>query len=83
MALMDTISADIAAAMRARDQTRLAALRMAKAALMNREIERGRALVAPEVVTWAIPGSTTSHAQKHGLLDLECAVQPRTGGRLQ
>lgn len=44
MALMETISADIAAAMRARDQTRLAALRMAKAALMNREVERGRAL---------------------------------------
>jgi uncharacterized protein YqeY len=30
--------------MRARDQARLAALRMAKAALMNSEVQRGRAL---------------------------------------
>jgi uncharacterized protein YqeY len=30
--------------MKARDQLRLAALRMAKAALMNREVEKGRAL---------------------------------------
>jgi uncharacterized protein YqeY len=32
------------AAMRARDQARLAPLRMAKAALMNREVEKGREL---------------------------------------
>ena len=32
------------AAMKARDQARLAPLRMAKAALMNREVEKGRAL---------------------------------------
>lgn len=44
MALMDRITEDIAAAMRARDQARLAPLRMAKAALMNREVEKGRAL---------------------------------------
>ena len=44
MSLMDRISADIAGAMRARDQSRLAALRMAKAALMNNEVQRGRAL---------------------------------------
>jgi len=44
MNLLDKISQDIAAAMRARDQLRLGALRMAKAALMNREVERGRAL---------------------------------------
>ena len=30
--------------MRAKDQARLAPLRMAKAALMNREVEKGRAL---------------------------------------
>jgi len=48
MALMERISADIAGAMRARDQPRLAALRMAKAALMNREVERGRALEEAE-----------------------------------
>src|ERR671911_1392221 len=44
MTLMARISEDIAAAMRGRDQARLAPLRMAKAALMNREVEKGRAL---------------------------------------
>lgn len=38
------ITKDIADAMRAKDQTRLAPLRMLKAALMNREVEKGRAL---------------------------------------
>ena len=41
---MERIGSDITAAMKARDQGRLSALRMAKAALMNREVERGRAL---------------------------------------
>lgn len=44
MTLMARISEDIAAAMRGKDQARLAPLRMAKAALMNREVEKGRAL---------------------------------------
>jgi len=44
MSVMDRISTDIAGAMRARDQARLAPLRMAKAALMNREVEKGRQL---------------------------------------
>jgi uncharacterized protein YqeY len=44
MALIDRISTDMAAAMRAKDQARLAPLRMAKAALMNREVEKGRPL---------------------------------------
>ncbi len=44
MSLMERISADMTVAMRARDQVRLAPLRMAKAALMNREVEKGRAL---------------------------------------
>jgi uncharacterized protein YqeY len=44
MALMQKISEDMTAAMRNRDQARLAPLRMAKAALMNREVEKGRAL---------------------------------------
>jgi uncharacterized protein len=48
MTLMARISEDIAAAMRAKDQARLAPLRMAKAALMNREVEKGRALDEPE-----------------------------------
>jgi len=44
MQLIDKISQDMTAAMRARDQARLMPLRMAKAALMNREVEKGRAL---------------------------------------
>ena len=46
--LIERISADIADAMRNRDQPRLGALRMAKAALMNTEVQRGRALTEPE-----------------------------------
>jgi len=41
---MERISQDLTSAMRAREAQRLAALRMAKAALMNREVEKGRAL---------------------------------------
>jgi uncharacterized protein len=44
MKLIDRISEDIAGAIRARDQATLAPLRMAKAALMNREVEKGRPL---------------------------------------
>jgi uncharacterized protein YqeY len=44
MTLIEKISADMTAAMRAKDQARLMPLRMAKAALMNREVEKGRAL---------------------------------------
>jgi uncharacterized protein YqeY len=44
MTLFERIAQDITAAMRARDQVRLAPLRMAKAALMNREVEKGRTL---------------------------------------
>ena len=47
MTLMERISRDMTDAMRARDQ-RLGALRMAKAALMNREVEKGRALEEAE-----------------------------------
>ncbi len=44
MTLFERISQDITAAMKARDQARLAPLRMVKAALMNREVEKGRSL---------------------------------------
>jgi hypothetical protein len=44
LALVDDLSATIADAMRKRDVVRLSTLRMLKAALMNREIERGHAL---------------------------------------
>src|SRR5688572_5168139 len=48
MKLMERITGDMTAAMRAKDQARLAPLRMAKAALMNREVEKGRALEEAE-----------------------------------
>jgi uncharacterized protein YqeY len=41
---LDRITDDIADAMRRRDQASLAPLRMLKAALMNREVEKGRSL---------------------------------------
>jgi len=44
MTIMERISQDMTKAMKARDSQRLGALRMAKAALMNREVEKGRAL---------------------------------------
>src|SRR5262245_5440819 len=46
--LIEDITAAIADAMRQHDQVRLSTLRMLKAALMNREVERGRALDATE-----------------------------------
>ena len=44
MSLEQTVGADIVTAMKARDQTRLTALRMLKTALTNKSIEKGRAL---------------------------------------
>ena len=44
MTFIDRISHDIANAMRAKEPVRLGALRMAKAALMNQEVQKGRPL---------------------------------------
>ena len=44
MPFIDELSTAIANAMRSQDKIRLVALRMLKAALVNREIDRGRAL---------------------------------------
>jgi uncharacterized protein YqeY len=44
MALIEEVNRAITASMKAKDQARLVPLRMLKAALMNREVERGRAL---------------------------------------
>ena len=48
MSPVGDVSAAITDAMRKKDAPRLSALRMLKAALMNREVERGRALDAAE-----------------------------------
>ena len=42
MSMNDQVGADIAAAMKARDASRLSALRMLKAAVMNKSVEKGR-----------------------------------------
>jgi uncharacterized protein YqeY len=48
MSLTDTITVDIATAMKAKDAARLTPLRMLKTALTTRSIEKGRALDAAE-----------------------------------
>ena len=48
MSLEQQLTADIAVAMKARDAARLSALRMLKAALMNKSVEKNRALEAGE-----------------------------------
>ncbi|MGQ0733249.1 MAG: GatB/YqeY domain-containing protein [Acidobacteriota bacterium] len=48
MSLTNTLTADIAGAMKAKDTPRLMALRMLKAALMNKEVEKGRGLEPAE-----------------------------------
>jgi uncharacterized protein YqeY len=50
MALTDTIAADMTAAMKAKDAPRLSALRMLKAAMMNKGVEKGRDLDDAEVL---------------------------------
>src|SRR3990170_1770311 len=47
-ALLDQITRDIGDAMRQKNQATLAPLRMLKAALVNKEVEKGRALDAAE-----------------------------------
>jgi len=48
MSLEQSLSADIVTAMKAKDQTKLTALRMLKTALTNKSIEKGRALESAE-----------------------------------
>jgi uncharacterized protein len=48
MSLEQTLTVDIAAAMKAKDAPRLSTLRMLKAALMNKSVEKNRSLEAAE-----------------------------------
>jgi uncharacterized protein YqeY len=48
--LNEKVSADIAAAMKSRDATRLSALRMLKAAVVNKGVEKGRDLEDAEIL---------------------------------
>lgn len=49
MSLLETIIADLTTAMKAKDATRLSVLRMVKANLMNRKIEKGGDLTDEEI----------------------------------
>jgi hypothetical protein len=75
MPLVDEVSAAIAEAMRKRDPARLSALRMLKAALVNRAVEKGRDLddaEARQVVTSLVKQRKDSSEQfsKGGRQDL-------------
>ena len=50
MTLVERITQDLTASMKAKDAARTSVLRMAKAALKNREIDKGEPLEDPEVV---------------------------------
>jgi uncharacterized protein len=50
MTLNEQVSADVTSAMKARDAARLSALRMLKAAVMNKGVEKGRDLDDTEVL---------------------------------
>ena len=50
MTLSQRVNTDITAAMKAQDQRRLSALRMLKAAIMNKGVEKGRDLDDTEVL---------------------------------
>ena len=50
MALNEQVAQDITAAMKARDQARLSALRMLKAAIVNKGVEKGRDLEDAEIL---------------------------------
>src|SRR3954449_2632349 len=82
MTLQDRITHDIAEAMKAREQGRLSALRMAKAALMNASVSKGRDLEegeAQQVVVTLIKQRRDSIEQFRaaGRTDL---VDPGEGG---
>lgn len=81
MELLQTVEGQMKDAMRARDTVRLGALRLLKAALVNKSIERGRDLDAPEgllVVTSLVKQRRESIEQfekgnRHDLADRERA----------
>jgi len=50
MTLTEKVNAEISAAMKAKDAPRLSALRMVKAAIMNKEVEKSRSLEDAEVL---------------------------------
>ena len=84
MSLEQTLGADIVTAMKAKDQTKLTALRMLKTALTNKSIEKGRALEGAEelqVVSMLVKQRRDSIEQftKGGRTDLADKEQAEIG----
>jgi len=84
MSLEQSLGADIVTAMKAKDQTRLTALRMLKTALTNKSIEKGRALEGAEelqVVSMLVKQRRDSIEQftKGGRTDLADKEQAEIG----
>jgi uncharacterized protein len=63
MALVDKVSEDLTAAMKAKDAARTSVLRMAKAALKNREIDKKAPLEAAKVLQGLVKQREDSVAQ--------------------
>src|SRR5688500_15956003 len=84
MSLEQALTADIVTAMKAKDQTKLTALRMLKSALTNKSIEKGRALDNAEelqVVSTLVKQRRDSieHFTKGGRQDLADKEQAEIG----
>lgn len=84
MSLENSLTADIVIAMKAKDATRLTALRMLKTALTNKSIEKGRALEGAEelqVVSMLVKQRRDSIEQftKGGRADLAAREEAEIG----
>ena len=81
MSTLTDVNARIVSAMKAHDQTALSAYRMLKAALMNKEVEKGHALVETEAlqVVAAQRGVAARRAQLARRL-FEIGRRPRVRG---
>ena len=81
MKLLEQISHDITEAMKARDAVRLSALRMAKAALMNGEVSKGRPLEEAEAqqVLASLIKQRRDSIEQFGKAGRQDLVQKETG----
>ena len=78
MSFVEKINQDISEAMRAKDQDRLGPLRMLKAALMNKKVERGKDVTdgeAQQVVSTLVKQRKDSVEQFTNARFIEC-VEP-------
>jgi len=64
MSLNDKVAAEITAAMKSKDAARLSALRMLKAAIMNKGVEKGRDLEDGEILQ--VVSSLVKQRRPHG-----------------